>query len=496
MPYKKSHEKTSPFFLVILLVLSFSLFVIQVRACIVRNKPRSYKDNRMTKRPSQQKQSVHKKQNADIIQPPLENAQAYYKRGLAWRKKKNRKLAIQDFSKAISLNPNHAGAWFQRGNLYLFEENYDQALHNLNKAIELNPNRSNSYNDRGNAYHAKGNIEKALLDYNKAIKLNPKTIFAYHNRGNIWRDKGYYGKAASDYSTALKYRKAPLTYLFRGKALLKNGYYDQAITDFSMAIQKKATYASVYENRGDAWRYKDKYENALSDYKEAQQKSSKYHTYNIEKEHSKENAAVIRFFNSDSSNDQRILNIFKNHTGKLPEKFIPIDDDNFLIYLNNTHADQRGLYYLNTHIGNIDKILNGYVYMEDTWLDPNQKRIFLFRSHAIPKDLGWQSLDFVTLDTNSSGVESIRTGRLAYVEHYSPRGKCTDKSKSLGLTVKDLKYIFWQDRLFKSKDGTILLNINEQDCTQEKKIFNQKQFQWNNDNFVTASPFMENIKKP
>ena len=56
----------------------------------------------------------------------------------------------------------------------------ERAIENYNKAIELDPNDADAYNNRGLAYYYLEEYERAIEDYNKAIELNPN--YAYNNR--------------------------------------------------------------------------------------------------------------------------------------------------------------------------------------------------------------------------------------------------------------------------------------------------------------------------
>ena len=46
---------------------------------------------------------------------------------------------IQDYNKAIELNPNNAKAYYNRGASFEKVEKIDEAVQNYQKAIELNP---------------------------------------------------------------------------------------------------------------------------------------------------------------------------------------------------------------------------------------------------------------------------------------------------------------------------------------------------------------------
>jgi tetratricopeptide (TPR) repeat protein len=82
---------------------------------------------------------------------------------------------IDEFNKAIEINPSYAYAYFMRGCAYGRKGRYDQAISDYSKALELNPRDAYAYNNRGLAYaQGKGQFDKAISDYNKAIEINPK----------------------------------------------------------------------------------------------------------------------------------------------------------------------------------------------------------------------------------------------------------------------------------------------------------------------------------
>lgn len=59
----------------------------------------------------------------------------------------------------------------------------DDALNDFTKAIEINPNYAPAYSNRAGIYFQKGEYEKAKKDADKAISLDPKMADAYLNRG-------------------------------------------------------------------------------------------------------------------------------------------------------------------------------------------------------------------------------------------------------------------------------------------------------------------------
>ena len=64
----------------------------------------------------------------------------YYKKGLDHGKLEKYQEAIENFNKAIELDPNSVSFYFARGDVYEILRKYEEAINDYNKAIELDPN--------------------------------------------------------------------------------------------------------------------------------------------------------------------------------------------------------------------------------------------------------------------------------------------------------------------------------------------------------------------
>ncbi len=194
----------------------------------------------------------------------------YVNRGILSRRQQKYKLALDDYNKAIELNPNFAGAYNNRGNIYYYQQKYELALADFNKAIELDSKSAEAYNNRGVLYSEQKKYELALADYNQAIEINPNYAEAYYNRGLLYDNQKKYDLALSDYSKAIdinpNYAEA---YYNRGGLYKDLGKYDLALSDYDKAIKINPNYAEAYNNRGNLYQDQQKYELALSDYSKA-----------------------------------------------------------------------------------------------------------------------------------------------------------------------------------------------------------------------------------
>ena len=72
--------------------------------------------------------------------------------------------------------------------------NYQGAIDDWSKAIEINPQNAIAYNNRGSAKDDLGDHQGAITDYTKAIGIDPQNANAYINRSkarlNLGDNKG------------------------------------------------------------------------------------------------------------------------------------------------------------------------------------------------------------------------------------------------------------------------------------------------------------------
>ena len=86
---------------------------------------------------------------------------------------------------------------------------YRRAIEDFTKAIQINPDDADAYFHRGNAFYQLGDKPEAIEDYSRAIQINPHDADAYINRGNLRDELGDIQGAMADFHTAADlYQKA------------------------------------------------------------------------------------------------------------------------------------------------------------------------------------------------------------------------------------------------------------------------------------------------
>jgi tetratricopeptide (TPR) repeat protein len=99
------------------------------------------------------------------------SAAVYTSRGGLYARRGQYKQALDDFTRAIVLDPGFAGAYLNLGTLYGMTHNYDRAIVMFDKALEKNPRLGSAALNRAVCYFAEGDYLRALEDLRKAQEL-------------------------------------------------------------------------------------------------------------------------------------------------------------------------------------------------------------------------------------------------------------------------------------------------------------------------------------
>ncbi|MDP1845623.1 MAG: tetratricopeptide repeat protein [Candidatus Moranbacteria bacterium] len=93
--------------------------------------------------------------------------------GDVYARQKDYAKAIEEFQKAIDINPNYADAYHNLGNTYQTIGENDKAVEYFQKALELNPQLWQSYQNLAAIYFNAEQYDLALENIKKAAEINP-----------------------------------------------------------------------------------------------------------------------------------------------------------------------------------------------------------------------------------------------------------------------------------------------------------------------------------
>jgi tetratricopeptide (TPR) repeat protein len=155
---------------------------------------------------------------------------------------------LDDFNRAIELNPKFWLFYHFRGRLYDTLQYYDEAVESYDKSISLYPRDMLSHRYRGHVYWLLGRYDLAVKDADRALELNPSDYFALRYRSLCHWVEGREDLAVEDIRTAIKLHPVEVrSYLHLGFYMHSLNRVDQAQGYFTRAEEMNPDARKVIE---------------------------------------------------------------------------------------------------------------------------------------------------------------------------------------------------------------------------------------------------------
>jgi tetratricopeptide (TPR) repeat protein len=209
------------------------------------------------------------KQDYDAAILKTENAQWITERGYVHEALHLEDLALKDYSKAISLWPEHAQYYLNRADLLSYQGEYEKALPDLAKAASIDRSAAN-LTSHADCLISLSRYEEAQKIIEEALKLDAGSAFTTTIAGRLAMEKDDLKGAEAKFLAALKLDKdyANANYwlaILRGR---------QSLWQDEINILMKLTVvwprnAPIYNHMGKAWLELDNSENALAAFTKA-----------------------------------------------------------------------------------------------------------------------------------------------------------------------------------------------------------------------------------
>lgn len=228
------------------------------------------------------------------------------------------KKAVEQFSKAIKLNPSYIDAYRRRKECYWDLGEYDKAINDLNKVLEIDPELQGVWFDLGLIYKELRQFDNAARAFTGAIsakKPEPNTLDSdnFEARAEVYLLLQKYKEAIDDCTKAIELRvahvrsygdwadrvfsrgdlKATQLYSLRGRSYIALGWsvfygesnmeilpkdipeFLKAIDDFTRAI-KSHSESGPYKDRAEAYAAIGDYQHAIQDIDRTLRQSEQY----------------------------------------------------------------------------------------------------------------------------------------------------------------------------------------------------------------------------
>lgn len=185
-----------------------------------------------------------------------EDADAFYKQGVAYKQEGKADQAIEAFEHAVAANPKHYMAWASLGNLYkTARKDIPRAVAAYEHAVEGLKKDKVVWANLGMAYYRNNQIDLALKALVTASALDPNDAEIRGNLGTVRRQKGDLAGAITDLEAAARLKPEDAQFANNlGVAYRFAKRDDDAIKAFQRAIALAPNDAGFHFNLAVAYR--------------------------------------------------------------------------------------------------------------------------------------------------------------------------------------------------------------------------------------------------
>ena len=243
---------------------------------------------------------------------------SYFFLGLSYYGLEQYELALNQFQKALDLNPGFERARVLVAMTLLKQKRLDDAIIEVQRVLRANPNNAYAHNILGSAYLANGQYDKGMAELETATELDPTLADAYIKRGIFHLAKGQGAEGEADLVKAV----AAAPEVLNGRLMLVTHYlrqknYSAAIQNLQEGMDGSKADALLNNYLAAAYFAQKKPEKALAALEKAKQVNPDYLTpyfniasyYASQSEYDKAIAEYQQVLAKDSKNIRALLGI-------------------------------------------------------------------------------------------------------------------------------------------------------------------------------------------
>jgi Tfp pilus assembly protein PilF len=162
--------------------------------------------------------------------------------------------AVEEIDRAIAIYPDYFEGYVHRAIIHKAGKNLFKAIEDYSRALDLNPVLPGTRYDLGQAFRQVNLRSEAVEQYRKAIELDPLMIKAHNNLGITYAEMRRFDDAVASFERVIEmdpnYVKA---YNNLGAVYAQSGRVEESVIVFRKAIERAPEYASSYKNLANAY---------------------------------------------------------------------------------------------------------------------------------------------------------------------------------------------------------------------------------------------------
>jgi eukaryotic-like serine/threonine-protein kinase len=162
--------------------------------------------------------------------------------------------AIEEYLRAIELDPTNGDAYRRIGEAYQHNNQPEKALAAFHRAIEADPKQYRNHRDLGTFYYDRGDYEEAVKHFGKAVELAQDEPFIRFSLAAAHINLGQFGPAEHEPRLSLRLRETPVALHALGFVLMYQGQDREAVTNITHALNLAPETYLWWMNLGTAYR--------------------------------------------------------------------------------------------------------------------------------------------------------------------------------------------------------------------------------------------------
>lgn len=216
----------------------------------------------------------------DIVETntDLQDENNYIELGKYYRDRGEYHKALENFRKAIKINPENVNSYLAIAEYYKNIKYYDKAIKIVKKTIEMAPGNDRNYISLASCYLEKGEYNEGIEMIKKAIEINPKRAGYYIELGEHYRNIKDYNKTIESFNKAIEINPEDIrSYIALGKYYRSTKEYDKALGVFKKAVEIDPENALLNTILAISYEEKKEYRLAGQYYRKAKGQESIYY---------------------------------------------------------------------------------------------------------------------------------------------------------------------------------------------------------------------------
>ena len=189
--------------------------------------------------------------------------------GVAWRQTSTWCNSETLWTRALACTSGNFIAHLGFGRTLEERRRVDEAVEQYRKALELNPTYMEAYSNLGNALRQQGRLDEAMAYCRKALEIQPQSVKTHRVLGLALAASGRFDEAIAQFQEALAIEpECAEAHNDLGAALLERGRNDEAIAHWKQAVAINPQDAQTHRNLGIVLYQQGKIAEALAQWTE------------------------------------------------------------------------------------------------------------------------------------------------------------------------------------------------------------------------------------